>query len=240
NIKKAKNYTKTILTVQKDSKEALYNKAQQILSQVLISGTLEVKGEFKHLEKWFGESPFDQYIIRSESLFKDVELFILNDISDFKKTDDFMLDLIDYLTILLESKHQKAVILFTNYEQLNETYEMMMDTDLFNTIPVLKQTPKITPDKLLIQYNQLSRCLLLATSSFTEGVNIENTDEKIMFLTKLPFPVPNKDNFKQFYSKELPEAVFNFRQILGRLKRSDTDKGKLILFDKRLLTKNYS
>ena len=61
-----------------------------------------------------------------------------------------------------------------------------------------------------------------------------------MFLTKLPFPVPNKDNFKQFYSKELPEAVFNFRQILGRLKRSDTDKGKLILFDKRLLTKNYS
>ena len=239
-VKKAKNYTKTIFTVQKDSKKALYKKAQDILSQVLISGTLEVKGEFKHLEKWFGESTFDQHIIRSESLFKDVELFIPNDISDFKDSDNFMLDLIDYLTILLESKHQKAVILFTNYEQLNETYEMMMDTDLFNTIPVLKQTPKITPDKLLIQYNQLSRCLLLATSSFTEGVNIENTDEKIIFLTKLPFPVPNKDNFKQFYSKELPEAVFIFRQILGRLKRSDTDKGKLILFDERLLTKNYS
>ena len=238
-IKTTKNHTKTEFIILKDTLDTLYSKAKAIPSQVLISGTLEVKGDFKHLERWFGDDTFDKHIIRSETLFKNVDLFVPNDIHESKDKDEFLLDIIDYLTIFQSTKNNKAIVLFTNYELLNEMYELMGDTELFSEIPILKQTPKVTANKLLIQYNQLNRCILLATSSFTEGINIENTDEKIIFLTKLPFPVPEEDNFKNFYSKDLPEAVFTFRQILGRLKRTEEDKGKIILFDKRLLTKNY-
>lgn len=39
-------------------------------------------------------------------------------------------------------------------------------------------------------------------------------------LTKLPFPVPQGDSFRDFYTTDLPEAVIHFRQIIGRVKRS--------------------
>ena len=58
-------------------------------------------------------------------------------------------------------------------------------------------------------------------------------------LTKLPFPVPNQDSFSHFYSEDLPEAVIHFRQIAGRLKRSEEDKGILMLFDDRIINKPY-
>ena len=58
-------------------------------------------------------------------------------------------------------------------------------------------------------------------------------------LTKLPFPLPSGDSFRNFYKEDLPEAVIHFRQIAGRLKRSQDDKGILILFDNRILNKPY-
>src|SRR5699024_11378564 len=58
-------------------------------------------------------------------------------------------------------------------------------------------------------------------------------------LTKLPFPLPSGDSFRNFYKEDLPEAVIHFRQIAGRLKRSQDDKGILILFDNQILYKPY-
>lgn len=58
-------------------------------------------------------------------------------------------------------------------------------------------------------------------------------------LTKLPFPVPKGDSFRDFYTEDLPEAVIHFRQIIGRVKRSDKDKGVVLLFDDRIMTKPY-
>lgn len=231
------NYQKTALLVNNNSKDRLFHHLKGLHGQVLISGTLEVNGSFNHLEPWFLDE-FDTKIIANDNLFKEVELFIPNDIHDLNDRDSYIEDLVDYLSTYHSIKEDKVIVLFTNYKLLNEVYQFLLDGELFD-IPIIKQNKNDTPSKLLLQYNQLQNCILLATESFTEGINLENLNDRTIFLTKLPFPVPTGKGFRHFYKHDLPDAVFMFRQIVGRIKRDDSDRGRVVLFDERLLEKPY-
>ena len=173
-------------------------------------------------------------------MFDDIKLFIPNDISSYDMNNpDYVIDILDYLSLYLSETNSKLIVIFSNFELLEKVYSYTEEVGLFDQIPVLKQTRGSNNEKLLNQYNQLSQCLLLGTYTFTEGVNLVSEKDKTLMLTKLPFPVPNQDSFSHFYSEDLPEAVIHFRQIAGRLKRSEEDKGILMLFDDRIINKPY-
>src|SRR5699024_7847665 len=72
-----------------------------------------------------------------------------------------------------------------------KVYSYTEDIGLFEQIPVLKQSRGSNTEKLLNQYNQLNQCLLLGTYTFTEGVNLVSEKDKVLMLTKLPFPLPS-------------------------------------------------
>ncbi|CAD2073573.1 putative ATP-dependent helicase DinG [Jeotgalicoccus coquinae] len=239
-IKSSKNFQKSEVTIRTDVLDTLADALRSIPCQILLSGTLEVHGSFKHLKYWFGDYEFKTTIMNNTAMYSDIKLFIPNDISSYDvKDDDYIVDILDYIALYLSETNSKLVVIFSNYELLDRVYSFTEDIELFDEIPVLRQSHNSNNEKLLGQYNQLSQCLLLGTYTFTEGINLVSDKDKALMLTKLPFPVPKGDSFRDFYTTDLPEAVIHFRQIIGRVKRSSEDKGVVLLFDDRIMTKPY-
>ncbi|MDE2765840.1 MAG: exonuclease, partial [Chloroflexota bacterium] len=89
--------------------------------------------------------------------------------------------------------------------------------------------------------------VLLGAASFWEGVDIGNTALKVLALARLPFNVPSEPIFaarsegyeKPFLEYATPQAVLRFRQGFGRLIRSKSDRGAVVVLDARIVTKSY-
>lgn len=239
-IEKDANFQKTKIYIREDRLPVLYGHMQKLASTVLLSGTLEVNGSFKHLAFWFDGIPYESLVIGNESIFDHTKLFIPEDIPEYDVNDDrFIWAIVEYIAVYLSETENKLMVLFSNYELLDKVAEYTQDIQMFEDYVVLKQSRATTPEKLLVQFNQLDKCLLLGTSSFNEGINMESTGTKCLMLTKLPFPVPKDKGFRNFYKSDLPEAVFSFRQIAGRVHRKPSDRGLILLFDNRILSRNY-
>ncbi len=82
---------------------------------------------------------------------------------------------------------------------------------------------------------------------FWEGVDIPGEALSILVIAKLPFAVPSdplvaarsetfEDPFNEYH---LPEAILRFRQGFGRLIRTQSDRGVVVILDRRVLTKSY-
>ena len=239
-IKSSRNFQKSEVTIRTDVLDTLADALRSIPCQILLSGTLEVHDSFKHLKYWFGDYEFKTTVMNNDAMYSDIKLFIPNDIQSYDvKDDNYIVDILDYIALYLSETNSKLVVIFSNYELLERVYSFTEDIELFDEIPVLRQSHNSNNEKLLGQYNQLSQCLLLGTYTFTEGINLVSDKDKALMLTKLPFPVPKGDSFRDFYTTDLPEAVIHFRQIIGRVKRSSEDKGVVLLFDDRIMTKPY-
>lgn len=101
------------------------------------------------------------------------------------------------------------------------------------------------------RFRELPRCILLATHSFWEGVDLKGAGLQLLVIDKLPFTSPDNPVFQarlnyleqmggnSFRELSLPEAAITLKQGFGRLIRQESDRGLFILGDTRLLTKGY-
>jgi ATP-dependent DNA helicase DinG len=101
--------------------------------------------------------------------------------------------------------------------------------------------------QLLARFKANPRSVLLGTRSFWEGIDVVGPALSCLVIVRLPFSVPSdpvfaarsrafEDPFGQY---AVPEAVLRFRQGFGRLIRSCTDRGVVVVLDKRVLSKSY-
>lgn len=93
--------------------------------------------------------------------------------------------------------------------------------------------------------------MLLGSASFREGVDVVGDALSVVVIDKLPFAAPDdpvfearldairRDGGNPFRDEQLPQAVIALKQGVGRLIRSETDRGVLVLCDPRLLNKGY-
>ena len=104
---------------------------------------------------------------------------------------------------------------------------------------------------LLREFKNDVRSVLFGTDSFWTGVDVPGEALSNVILTRLPFASPGhpliaarmqrieaqgKSSFSEY---SLPEAVLKFRQGAGRLIRSRSDRGVIVLLDRRVITKSY-
>jgi ATP-dependent DNA helicase DinG len=94
-------------------------------------------------------------------------------------------------------------------------------------------------------------CIVFGLDSFWEGIDVKGDALKCLIITKLPFDVPTepitkartdlieRDGGNPFREYSLPRAVLKFKQGFGRLIRSKTDTGRIIICDERIETKSY-
>lgn len=106
-------------------------------------------------------------------------------------------------------------------------------------------------DELLRRFRDTDRSILLGTSSFWEGVDVPGDALRGLLISRIPFKVPSEpltaahceaiearggDSFQDYM---LPHAALRLKQGFGRLIRSSTDRGAVILADPRVMTRNY-
>ncbi len=114
-------------------------------------------------------------------------------------------------------------------------------------ITVFDQSDGTSRQALLDGFVKTDRAVLLGTRSFWEGVDIPGADLSVVVIVRLPFAVPSDPIFSarselyenSFMQYAVPDAVLRFLQGFGRLIRTKTDRGVVVLFDNRVITKRY-
>lgn len=144
----------------------------------------------------------------------------------------------------------RAFVLFTSYSQLNRVYSRTEFEIRKMGIEPLRQG-KISRDRLLAQFREDETSVLFATSSFWEGVDVKGRALELLIIAKLPFAVPNEpiqeaqyealqaQGRDPFDNLVVPRAVIRFKQGFGRLIRSRTDRGAVLIADRRVIKMRY-
>ncbi|MCA1030484.1 ATP-dependent DNA helicase DinG [Bacillus timonensis] len=146
----------------------------------------------------------------------------------------------------------RMLILFTSYEMLNAVNSTLKEFPFLNDFIILAQSESGgSRARLTRNFKAFKKSILLGTSSFWEGVDIPGKDLTVLVIVRLPFTNPNDPVFIQkckriqqtgqnpFYELALPEAVLRFKQGIGRLIRTEQDKGVIFILDRRILTEKY-
>jgi ATP-dependent DNA helicase DinG len=152
---------------------------------------------------------------------------------------------------LMSSTRGRGLVLFTSYGALDEVYSELKPRLEAEGISVLGQGRDGSREALLAALQEEKSSVLLATSSFWEGVDVRGPALSCLVIARLPFQVYTEPLFKaraelvesrgqsSFMNYSVPEAVLRFRQGFGRLIRSRADRGLAVLADRRLISKRY-
>ena len=142
----------------------------------------------------------------------------------------------------------RTMALFTSHSQLRATYLGLRDQlDARKIILLGQRVDGSSRARLLETFKSGRPCVLLGTSSFWEGVDVVGEALSCLIIARLPFAPPTDpivearseqfdDPFSQY---SLPHAILRFRQGFGRLIRSKTDRGIMIVLDSRVRTRRY-
>ena len=144
-----------------------------------------------------------------------------------------------------------AFVLFTSYDLLRRTERDLTPWLSENDYGIFSQASGTPRGQLLDQFKSTPRSVLFGTDSFWQGVDVQGDALQNVIITKLPFSVPDQpllqarlDAIREaggnpFNEYQVPEAVIKFKQGFGRLVRSKTDTGIVVVLDPRIRTKSY-
>ncbi|WP_225420301.1 helicase C-terminal domain-containing protein [Paucilactobacillus nenjiangensis] len=191
------------------------------------------------------ESPFD--------FAKHSKMYIAKDAPEI--SNQHYQEYLDYLcnTIyqLTKDNSRQTMVLFNSLLTIEQVYSKLRGTDLFAGREILAQGITGNRDKLLKQFSTSSNAILLGASSFWEGIDLPNEQLELLIVTRLPFDFPDaivtraenewlqKNGKNPFYNSSLPKATLRLRQGIGRLIRTEDDRGVAVILDKRLVDRRY-
>lgn len=227
-------------------------RAGQPRAWIFTSATLSVRGNFTHYAAQLGldrnrsmtlDSPFDY---ASQGL-----LYVPRDLpqpSDPRFTDAVL----DATLPLIEAAGGKTFLLCTTLRAVNRAAERLADEFAQRgwDFPLLVQG-QASRTELLDRFRALGNAVLIGSQSFWEGVDVRGEALSLVVIDKLPFAPPDdpvlsarmealeKKGLSPFAVHQLPHAVITLKQGAGRLIRSETDRGVLMICDPRLVEKNY-
>ncbi len=217
-------------------------------SWVFTSATLAVGESFDHFLTSLGiedeaqvlklESPFD---------FERQTLFYVPEEVVYPSDSDYTSVVVERALPVIQACQGRTFFLFTSYRALDEAAQKLAGESDFVCF-VQGTLPK---SELLYRFLNTERSVLLATSSFWEGVDVKGDLLSCVIIDKLPFMSPADPIVKArleamtdlgvngFYHYMLPQAAISLKQGFGRLIRDEVDKGIFMLGDPRILTSSY-
>ncbi len=217
-------------------------------SVVITSATLTTNGEFGYILDRL--SAFDADTIALGSPYdyeRSTLLYIPNNIPEPSDRHGHQRAIERGLINLCMETGGRTLALFTSYSQLQQTSNAISPKLAEHGIVVFEQGQGASPHALLESFKSTDQAVLLGTRAFWEGVDVPGEALSVLAIIKLPFAVPNdpiisarSETFENpFYEYTIPEAILTFRQGFGRLIRSHEDHGVVVIFDKRVISKQY-
>ena len=151
----------------------------------------------------------------------------------------------------VEQTDGRAFVLFTSYRGMQQIATRMEKFFAERNLNLLVQGSGLPRGRLLEQFKSTPRSVLFGTDSFWMGVDVPGDALSNVIITRLPFAVPDHPLIEAkleliterggdaFTEYSLPEAILKFRQGVGRLIRTKTDRGVIVVLDNRIVTKPY-
>ncbi|TCK01946.1 ATP-dependent DNA helicase DinG [Volucribacter psittacicida] len=221
-------------------------KAQQA-SWIFTSATLEVGGDFEHFCQRMGIEQAHKQILPSPFNYPEQAMLCVPRFLPNLNQKQTALQLGEMLLPVIEANQGRCFVLCTSYSMMRALADYFRQ---HSRLDILLQGEMVKP-KLLAQFVQQPHSVLVATSSFWEGVDVRGDSLSLVIIDKLPFTSPDDPLLKArmedcrlqggepFYDIQIPEAVITLKQGVGRLIRDVTDRGAVIICDSRLVMRNY-
>ncbi|HUW11082.1 MAG TPA: helicase C-terminal domain-containing protein, partial [Anaerolineae bacterium] len=151
------------------------------------------------------------------------------------------------LAALIAATGGRTLALFTSYNQLRRTARAIGPRLADAGITLLEQGSGGSRAQLLESFRTLDKAALLGTRSFWEGIDVMGPALSCLVIARLPFSVPTDPVYaarsasfdEPFYQYAVPETILRFRQAFGRLIRSKSDRGVVVVLDRRVQSKAY-
>ena len=219
---------------------------------ILTSATLAVGGDFTHLQTRLGIDEAQTLCVDSPFDYPRQGVLYVPQAMAAPNTPEFTESVVRAALPVLEVSGGRAFILFTSLRALDKA-RGLLDAAFKSRgwdYPLLVQgdAPK---NELLTRFQQAGNAVLLGSQSFWEGVDMPGDALSVVIIDKLPFQPPDdpvvaariaraeRNGGKPFMDYQLPHAAIALKQGAGRLIRTETDRGVLVICDTRLADKPY-
>ena len=220
-------------------------------SVVMTSATLSTNRNFAYFKNRIGISECRELLVHSPFDFKkQVEIHIPRYMPD-PNSMEFVPAVIKKIRHYLKLTHGKAFVLFTSYKMMDEVYDAVAPYLETIGLDTFKQGGELSRTDMLQAFRENTDSVLFGTSSFWEGVDVRGEALSNVIITRLPFEVPThpvmearvkqikESGGNEFFEFSLPEAILRLKQGFGRLIRTQTDNGIVVILDPRIKTRSY-
>ena len=222
------------------------HRARSQAAWVFTSATLAIGGRFEHYAIKLGLSEPTTLLAPSPFDWPRQALCYQPPGLPEPASRDYTASIVDAIDPVLRASGGRAFVLFASHRALREAAVLLRD----GPWPLFVQGE--APRSLLLErFRASGNGVLLGAASFREGVDVAGSALSVVVIDKLPFAAPDDPVFEArleairrgggnpFRDEQLPQAVIALKQGAGRLIRSETDTGVLVLCDPRLTSKSY-
>ncbi|BBI33240.1 ATP-dependent DNA helicase DinG [Cohnella abietis] len=240
-------------------KEGVFDRKASV---IMTSATLTIDKSFRYVTEQLGldaaekDGRLKTALLPSPFKYREQALVLIpRDFPAIKGRDGettFINALVDSLQEMARTVGGRMLVLFTSHRMLKTVYGPLKERLESSGIQVLGQgMDSGSRSRLTQQFIKQPASVLLGTSSFWEGIDLPGDALTCLAIVRLPFQPPNHpvaeakseklqaENKNPFMKLSLPQAVIRFKQGFGRLVRTASDKGIVILYDTRVIETNY-
>lgn len=165
--------------------------------------------------------------------------------------DDYVRAIGPAIFEMVKANQGRALVLFTSHRLLKLTYRFLKGDLDKEGIVLLGQQVDGDRSFLIEEFKRQNKAVIFGANSFWEGIDIPGEDLTLIIIVKLPFQSPSvpiiaakialcrSQGLDPFQLLNLPQAVIKFKQGFGRLIRTTSDRGMIVILDPRIINKSY-